>query len=230
MSAHPDNPIRQFEKSARGFTLVEMMISIGVFSLVILVTVATQIYATRVYTLTATKLNAMTNARMALNDIRDRIRQGQIVNVGNYIWTGHNPAGTNFALISDGNMQQGNALMIYPSATNTTSFTVMYLQPGKGTNFALNPVSSTNCLIVETYSNGVLMQSNDVANFITNQYAFFATDCHGSTLTNNINNRVIQVQLYFSQWEFPIAYAGTNGYNAYEYYHLQTRITRRLVD
>lgn len=221
---------RSCKKGAQGFSLVEMMVALAVFTLVIMVTLATQIYASRVYTLAATKLSATSGARMALNDIRDKIRQGQVVNVGNYVWTGNDPAATNFTLISDGNYQQGNAVIVYPSAASTNSFTLMFLQPGSGTNFALGSPSSTNCLIVETYTNGTLFQSNDVADFITNQIVFSATDYKGDILTNNVNNRVIQVQLFFSQWEFPIAFIGTNGFNAYDYYRLQTRVTRRLVD
>jgi hypothetical protein len=195
-----------------------------------MVTIATQVYGTRVYTLAATKLSATTSARMALNDIRDKIRQGQTVNVGNYVWTGNDPAATNFTPIADGNLQQGNALIVYPASTNATSFTLMFLQPGSGTNFSLGSPASTNCLILETYNNGALVQSNDVADFITNQLVFTAQDYENNILTNNVNNRVIQVQLFFSQWEFPIAFIGTNGFNAYDYYRLQTRISRRLFD
>ncbi len=225
------NRIQRLQKPARAFSIVEMMVALSVFVLVILMTVGTQIYASRVYTLAATKLSATSSARAALNDIRDEIRGGQIVNIGNYIWTGKDPAATNFTPITDGNLQQGNAVIIYPSAGNPTSFTLMFLQPGSGTNFALGNPASTNCLILEAYNNGDLVRSNDVANFVTNQVVFSATDYTGTNiLTNNVNNRVIQVQLYFSQWEFPIAFIGTNGFNAYDYYRLQTRVTRRLVN
>jgi hypothetical protein len=83
---------------------------------------------------------------------------------------------------------------------------------------------------MEIYTNGILQQSNDLADFITNQIVFTAQDYENNVLTNNVNNRVFQVQLFFSQWEFPIAFIGTNGFNAYDYYRLQTRITRRLFD
>jgi prepilin-type N-terminal cleavage/methylation domain-containing protein len=216
--------------ASQGFTLVEMMVALTIFTLVIIVTVATQIYAARVYTLAATKLSATTGARMALNDIRDKIRQAQVVNVGTYIWTGNDPAATNFTRIADGNPQQGNAIIAYPSAASTNTFTLMFLQPGSGTNYSLGNPASTNYLVVETYTNGVMMQSNDVANFITNQIVFTAQDYLNNVLTNNVNNRVFQIQLFFSQWEFPIAFIGTNGFNAYDYYRIQTRVSRRLFE
>ena len=222
--------VQLLKQPGRAFTLVEMMVSLAVLGLVILMTVGTQIYASRVYTLSATKLNATSTARMALNDIRDKIREGQIVNIGNYIWTGGDPA-LDFTPIADGSPQQGNALIIYPSAASTNTFTLMFLQPGSGTNFSPGTPSSTNSLILEAYNNGALVESNEVANFITNQIVFSATDYTGTNiLTQNVNNRVIQVQLFFSQWEFPIAHIGTNTYNAYDYYRLQTRVTRRLVN
>lgn len=214
----------------RGFTLAEMMVAVAVFSLVVLVTVAMQVYAARVYTLAATKLSATTTARTALNDIRDKIRQAQTVNIGNYIWTGEDPAATNFSPIADGNSQQGNALIAYPSASDTSSFTLLFLQPGSGTNFVSHSPTVVDSLILETYNKGVLSQSNVVADYITNQIVFQAQDYQNNVLTNNVNNRVIQIQMFFSQWEFPIAYIGTNGFNAYDYYRIQTRVTRRLFD
>jgi prepilin-type N-terminal cleavage/methylation domain-containing protein len=222
--------VQSLKQPARGLTLVEMMVSLAVFSLVILMTVGMQIYASRVYALSSTKLSASSSARMVLNDIRDKIREGQIVNIGNYTWTGNDPAATNFAPIANGSLQQGNAIIIYPSAATTNTFTLMFLQPANGTNFSSGTPSSTNCLIMETYNLGTLMQSNDVANFITNQVVFTAQDYKNDILTNNVNNRVIQVQLLFSQWEFPIAFLGTNAYNAYDYYRVQTRVTRRLIN
>ncbi|MGH7981241.1 MAG: PulJ/GspJ family protein, partial [Limisphaerales bacterium] len=138
----------QPRRRRHGFTLVEMMVALAVFTLVILLTVSTQIYAARVYTLAATKLSATSDARTALNDIRDKIRQAQIVNVGDYFWTGSDPAATNFTPIADGSPQEGNALIVYPSAAITNSFTLIFLQPGSGTNFALGSPISTNCLIM----------------------------------------------------------------------------------
>ncbi len=83
---------------------------------------------------------------------------------------------------------------------------------------------------METYNQGRLTQSNDVADFITNQIVFTAQDYKNNVLTNNVNNRVIQVQLLFSQFEFPIAFLGSNAYNAYDFYRVQTRVTRRLIN
>ena len=65
-------------------------------------------------------------------------------------------------------------------------------------------------------------------NYVTNDIAFRAEDFRGQVLTNNQNNRVIRMILEFYQWEFPVATVGTNG--LYDYYRLQTRITRRTIE
>jgi hypothetical protein len=57
---------------------------------------------------------------------------------------------------------------------------------------------------------------------------FRAEDFRGNILTNDRNNRVIRMMLEFYQWEYPIASAGPGG--MYDYYRLQTRITRRLIE
>src|ERR1700722_16338420 len=70
--------------ASRGLTLVEMIVAITIFSIVILATVSIQIYASRVYTLAATTLNAAQQARTTMNDVRDKIREARTVYVGNY--------------------------------------------------------------------------------------------------------------------------------------------------
>lgn len=225
--------VRLSWKTARGFTLVEMMVAITVFSLVVLATVAMQIYAARVYTLAATKLSAAEEARSAMNDLRDLVRGARIVYVGNYVYNTGNPP-MDFSPMTNGFLQQGNALMIYPGTT-TNSFTLAYLQPGfKSNNFtAFNSKGAplgTNSLLIVSYTNGSLAMSNDVADFITNQIVFDAENFEGSILSSNENNYLIHMSLNFSQWEYPIAYIGSNSYNAYDYYQLNTVMTRRDTD
>jgi prepilin-type N-terminal cleavage/methylation domain-containing protein len=220
-------------KLARGFTLVEMMVAIAVFALVVLVTVSMQIYAARVYTLAATKLTATEEARETMNDIRDQVRGARLVYVGNYVYNTGNPP-VDFAPIANGDSQQGNALMIYPNA-NTNSFTLVYLDPGYRTNnfaaFSANGAPlGTNSLLLITYTNGGLQISNDIADYITNQIVFDSENFEGTILTSNENNYLIHLTLNFAQWEYPIAFIGSNAFNAYDYYQLNTVMTRRDTD
>jgi prepilin-type N-terminal cleavage/methylation domain-containing protein len=227
MKLSPDHFSRLSRTAARAFTLVEMLMAVTVFSLLILATVAVQIYALRVYTLAATKLNATQSARATMNAVRDQVREARLVYVGNYTNTTGNPP-ANFTPMTDNNLQQGNALMIYPTLA-TNSFTLVYLQPQNGTGIA-NNVSNANSLILITYTNGGLAISNDIADFVTNQIVFDAENFMGSVLATSENNYLIHMTLDFSQFEYPIASLGTTNFNAYDYYQLNTVMTRRDTD
>lgn len=220
--------IRQTRAAAGAFTLPEMLVAVTVFSLVVLATIAVQVYAMRVYTLAATKLTATEDARNAMNDLRDQVRDSRLVYVGEYTSQTGNPL-LDFTPMTNGFLQEGNALMIYPTTT-TNSFTLAYLQPGHGISFSTGTPVSTNSLIILTYTNGGLEISNDVADFITNQIVFDAENFEGVILSNNENNCLIHMTLNFSQWEYPIAIIGTNDFNAYDYYQLNTVMTRRDFD
>ena len=75
---------RARRRAVRGFTLAEMVITVGVFLFIFTgVMVAVQIFGLRIYTLAATKLVATAGGRKALNQIRDQIREGKMVYVGN---------------------------------------------------------------------------------------------------------------------------------------------------
>jgi prepilin-type N-terminal cleavage/methylation domain-containing protein len=219
--------VRLLRRAARGFTLVEMIVSITVFSLVILATIAMQIYAARVYTLSATTLNSTEQARVTMNDIRDRVREARVVYVGNYTTS------SGFSQTTNGFAQQGNALAMYPT-TSTNTFTLVYLQTPNGSDFTTLSIEgvgvSTNALILLTYTNGTLSVSNDIADFITNQVVFDAENFEGIVLSNNENNYLIRMKLDFAQFAAPIANTGTNQYNAYDYYQLNTVVTRRDSD
>ena len=65
---------RARRRNVRGFTLVEMVITVGVFLFIFVgVMVAVQIFGLRIYTLAATKLVATAGGRQALNQIRDQL-------------------------------------------------------------------------------------------------------------------------------------------------------------
>jgi len=207
---------RARRRAVRGFTLAEMVITVGVFLFIFTgVMVAVQIFGLRIYTLAATKLVATAGGRKALNQIRDQIREGKMVSVGNC----SSPSYSSFALIGTTNSQQGNALIIYPT-TNTAWYSIYYLDTS----------TTTNRLIQFNVSNSVTTYTNTLAKYLTNNLVFDARDWQNNIVTNDqsLDNRLlIEVTMQFSQWEYPIAYVGTNGLNAYDYYQLRTRVFRR---
>ena len=189
-----------------GFTLAEMMITMGIFVVIIAAMVGVQLFGLRVYTLAATKLTATAGGREALNTIRNAIRSSNTVQVGIF-------SGGSFSTISNGAPQIGNALIIY-SSTNlaTTNFLVIYQNPASNMVFSQMGSAGTPDVL---------------ASYMTNYYCFWAEDCYGNTLTNNQNNLVIRMQMNFYQWEYPIGFVGTNAANAYDYYYLRTTLSRR---
>jgi prepilin-type N-terminal cleavage/methylation domain-containing protein len=191
--------------SQPAFTLAEVVIVMAVFSLLALSLISCQIFGLRMYQISQTKLAATADGRKALNNVREKIRQGKIVVIGM-------GDGAFFTNIDDTLPQIGNALQVYPT-TNLNVFTRYYLD------------SDDNNLKSVTADGD---HPSIVARFVTNQMVFQAEDYRGNVLTNDDNNRVIRMTLEFFQWEHPVATIGQGG--LYDYYRLQTRVTRRLIE
>jgi hypothetical protein len=199
----PASPRSPATRSA--FTVAEIMTAMGLFSLVVIGVVYTQLFGMRTFNVTSTRVSASDNARKVLNRVRDDVRSGKLLYVGSGSSTGF----THIALNSP---HQGNALQIYPTS-NTNVFIRYYLD--LASQSLKRTASGTG-------------QVQVLAPFLTNQIAFIAEDFAGHTLTNDQNNRVIRMVLDFYQWEFPVAQVGAGAY--YDSYHLQTRVTRRTID
>jgi type II secretory pathway pseudopilin PulG len=203
ISSAIQNPAPAACRAIQAFTLAELLVAISVFSLVILAMVTVQIFGLRIYTLAATKLSATASGRETLNAMRDQIRSSKEVYVGTY--------DTSFSRIADGSPQTGNALEIFPTTNTAPSSTIVYyMDSGNGT--------------VCSVSNGVV---KILADYITNYNCFELDDYTGATMTNNQNNPVIHVTMDFYQWEYPIGFVGGNALNAYDFYTLRTKISRR---
>ncbi len=200
LSASPRPP------SARAaFTLAEIMTAMGLFSLVVIGMVYSQLFGMRTFNITSTRLSASDSARKVLNVVRNDIRSGKLLYVGN-------GGSGGFTNIPWNGLRQGNALQVYPT-TDTNVFIRYYLDVAKGT---LNRMASGSG------------QVQVLAPFLTNQIAFVAEDFAGNTLTNDQDNRVIKMVLDFYQWEFPVAQIGGGAF--YDSYHLQTRTTLRAIE
>jgi type II secretory pathway pseudopilin PulG len=197
-----------------GYTLVEMMITVLIFSFVVIAVVALQLYAMDVYTLGATMLSASTSGRQTMNAVRDQIRSSKNVFVGTYTPTN----GASFYQVPNGSPQEGNALEITFTNNAGTNFEIFY-QDSVATN-----ISSFSNNAATAYNNTPV---TILANYVTNYYCFYAEDYQGNLLTNYQNNPVIHVVMQFYQWEYPIGIIGGSGANAYNYYVLNARVSRR---
>ena len=196
---------RRSRSGRSAFTLAEIMTAMGLFSLVVIGVVYSQLFGMRMFNITATRLSASDSSRKVLNRVREDVRSGKLLHVGN----GDSAGFTNISLTG---LRQGNALQIYPT-TDTNVFVRYYLDAASQT---LQRVASGGS------------PAEVLAPYLTNQIAFVAEDCSGHTLTNDQNNRVIKMMLDFYQWQFPVAQVGAGAF--YDYYHLQTRIARRTIE
>ena len=203
------------------YTLVEMMIAATIYLAIFVgALVGIQIFALRVYTLAATKLTSTQASRQALNQIRDDIRSGKGVQVGSADNSG------NFTPYGGTNLAMGNALQVF----GTTNFggppySIYYLQTNRP-----GGVSSNILLWISVTSTAT--NTAKLSGYITNLDVFSAQDCWGNTITNCMkNNEVFTVKLQFYEWEYPIAVISSNhAPNAYDYYQLRTRVSRRALD
>lgn len=213
-----------------GVTLTEMMVTVAVFLSIFTGTwMAVQLFGIRVYTTAATKLVATAGGRKALNLIRDQIRESKTVYVGNC----SQPIQSSFQLITNG-PQQGNALIFYPTNSTMTYGTIFYLDYNTNSSIPytnrLIQFNVTNTVPPPGTPNWVTTYTNTLASYITNQLVFDMEDWQANIAPSeaSLDNRLlIRVTMQFSQWEYPIAFVGTNGLNAYNYYQLRTRVYRR---
>lgn len=187
------------------FTLTEILTATAICALVMVGVVYTHVFGLRIATLTNSKLAATHNAREALNRVREEIRAGKIVYVGN-------GDDVSFTRVAANSPQAGNALQIHPT-----------MDPNNFVRYFLD--ATTQSLKRKASGDG---QVWEVAEYITNQVVFRAEDHQGNVLTSDQNNRVIRMTLDFFQWEFPVTRVG--GDNYYESYRLQTRIAPRAIE
>ena len=189
----------------RAMTLPEIMVVMAIFSLVMIVLVSSQLFGLRMYKISETKLVATASGRKSLNQLRNDIRSGKLLAIGN-------GDSASFTPVADDSPQIGDALQINPT-TNLAAYIRYYLDTN---NAQLKRVTSVNTNV------------EVLASFITNRLVFQAEDFRGNVLTNHQNNRVVRLTLEFYRWEYPIAMVGQDG--MYDYYRLQTRVTRRLIE
>jgi|SRR5438093_487870 len=190
------------KQSRPGFTLVEVQMAIAMLLLVIGVAASIHFFGLRMFQATRMTLEATDDARNFIGSVRDEIRSCTIVQVGkgNY---------STFAEVPDDTAQIGNALQIFPG-TNLTRYTIYY----HDTDNTLKRWDTTT------------KKLSTICDYVTNDMVFAAQDFRGNVLTNNENNRVIEITLKFLQEGYKGA-AQKGG--LHDYYQAQTKVTRRKV-
>jgi len=188
----------------RAFTITELLISVGLMVVVLGGVVYSHLMGARLMQIAAAKLGASDSARKAFGKLQDEIRAATTIQVGS-------GTATSFTAATNGGPLQGRALQLYPT-TNQNWWIRYYYE----TNLSqLRRVTSSN-------STPFVM-----ATFVTNAVLFSKEDYLGNTLTMDTGNSALNVRLQFYQLTYPQTKVGTN--NFYEYFQLQSRITRRIL-
>lgn len=197
-------PVRQ--SSARAMTLIETMISVSIFSLVVLAVVQVHLFGLQYDSIVGSKLGASNQSRIAFTKLTSEIRAAkkfQVGSAGSY---------SSFTAVEDGDLQQGSSLQIYES-TSTNDYVRYYF---------------------DAASNELRRSASDEDNYeviaqdLTNSIIFKAEDHLGNVLTESAQSYVMHVTLQFYQYRYPLTGVGPGHY--YDYYKLEFKVTRRTFD
>lgn len=191
-----------------GFTLVEMMVAMGIFGFVVFALMDNHIFGLKLDAMVGRKLGASDNSRVVFQKLLGEVHSATDVKVGSV-------SGNTFKPIALGLTQQGNAIQI----TNSTSYVCYYLAAGNDTV----PVQEYDLWRTEnrTFSNPQL-----VAQYIINSPPIFTIeDYTGATLTSYPGKYVVHISMQFNQYSYPVTQVGPGNY--YDSYKLESRITPR---
>jgi len=186
-------------------TLIEMMITMAVFSLVLAAVIYGNMFGMLQDQLVNSKLGASDQSRRAFNKFTGEIRSAKI-------WTIGNGDDSSFTPIDNGTEQQGNAIQISPT-TDTNSWIRYYF--------------STNDAEFRRVASGFTGHSV-VAQYLTNSMYFRAEDYLGNVKTDLSYKYVIRVVMEFCQYQYPLTKVGPGYY--YDYYKMEFKITPHCPD
>ena len=193
-----------FSRRGKGaFSLVEVQLSMGILAIVIGGALAAHFFGLRMFYRSRQTLGASQEARVVLGKIREEIRGCNTVIVGR----GDHKA---FEEIPDLSVQTGNAVQIFPS-TNANNY-IIYYRAGDNTVRKWDTTSRSLAVLAKN---------------VTNEYIFTAKDYRDIVLTNNENNRVIEISLKFLQG--PADKNASSFGGLHDYYQVSTKATRRKL-
>jgi len=183
-----------------------MMVTMAIFGMVVAGILSLHLFGLKLNRMVDVKLQATEDSRRALGRLVTDIHSAGIVKVGTGDVSSFTEAGFNAA-------QRGNALQIYPIKTNSTKYVRYYLDSSDNQLMRIDSASATPSF---------------VSGWVTNTLIFSSEDFAGNVLSNNLNNRVIGINMEFYKLDNPMIHFGHGSY--YDYYRLQTRVTRRSLE
>jgi prepilin-type N-terminal cleavage/methylation domain-containing protein len=189
----------------RALTLVEMMVSMAVFSLAVTGMVYTYLFTLSQDELTNSKLGASDQSRIGFDTLVNNMRTAKIWQVGN----GNQ---SSFTPIPNGTAQIGNALQIsLTTATNT--YYLYYFNTNNGQLYQCHSGVAGSTLL---------------AQYLTNSMYFLGEDYQGNVLTNITHKGVIHLMMQFCQYQYPLTRVGPGYY--YDSYEMDFRVCSHVPD
>jgi flagellar basal body-associated protein FliL len=196
-------------RRVRAMTIVELMVTMGIFTFVMLGLIYSHIFGLRYNQVVGSKLGASDQSRMAFGHLEREIRAAKSYQIG----TG---TLTTFTADTNGVNQIGSALKLYLT-TSTNSFIQYYLD-----------TASRELRRVETGFSGYDVTAQYLTNtsaYVTNSSIFAAEDFAGNVVTTNNYKYLIHVTLQFYQYQYPKTTVGSGSY--YDYYKLEFKAAPR---
>ncbi len=194
-------------KTRRGLTLIEMMITMGVFGFAMMAFMYAYIFGLKQDQLVQSKLGASDQSRRSFEKVARDIRSANAHAVGNY-------NGTVFTPIINGNDMVGNAIQIYLTnpQTNTPCIVYWFATSGGNGNYVLYRF--------HTGDSGRSM----IANHLQNSATFSAVENYAGVLQQSMFDRdVVHFTLDFKEYQYPLTHVGSGLF--YDRYVLDFRAT-----
>jgi prepilin-type N-terminal cleavage/methylation domain-containing protein len=197
------------DRQRHGFTLIEIQITMLIFSMVVLAVVYVNMIGLKLDQLTNSKLGASDDTRRTMGLMSKEMRSATGFAIGN------GTGGSTFTQIPGGTTQRGNSLRIYTSQDNSRYvdyfFQAMTLPSGQiEGQLRRRYVADTTSTVVAKY-------------LTTNSMFFQEEGFDGTVKTGYDYKSLVHVTLDFYQFQFPMTRVGTGYY--YDEYMVDYRLT-----
>ena len=193
------------------FTLVELMISMSIFSIATLGLISLHMFGQRYDQLVLSKLGASDQSRRAFDRLTEDIRAAKIWSIGNGDFATFTP-------IDNGTAQQGNAVRLQLTTT-ASHYIVYYFDTAERTLYRQH---SGSPLPART------LIASGLTNVSANSMSFRAEDYRGDTQTDLTHKGVVNVLLEFAEYQYPLTRVGPG--LQYDYYRMQFKVTPHVPD
>jgi prepilin-type N-terminal cleavage/methylation domain-containing protein len=199
----------------RGLTLVETMVTMVVFGMVLMALLYAHIFGLKQDQLVESKLGASDQARKSFEQILRDVRSANTYDIGDY-------SGGTFTVVSNGTLQQGNALRIFLT-TNSAISTTYY--------FDTNTTPGTNTLNrLRTGDANPTIIADHLTNYYGGPLLFYSEDHLGNVISDIQNKRVVHFTLGFLQYQYPLTRLGSGSNYLYDFYKMEFRVTPHVSD